>query len=232
MALGPMRIALDLERNFLVQISGSSDQAASGAVGLLGGRCRGRCDHTVHTVNSGRWRFKSESACPRAGHGSSRKSTRTCNRDIFLSHPVRHGPSALSVGYESELRRARSVEVEHTWGRGTAGLSRGYLEGSGTGGHAFTGRVHRGNPFRKAAELSGQPPTLHPTFGPPPPARCAHPCDPGRCPHGALQIEGRSWEIVGDRGSSPDCGRRGRGALCLAHWPTVLSAQGLNLMQL
>ena len=138
LALGPMRIALDLERNFLVQISGSSDQAASGAVGLLGGRC----DHTVHTVNSGRWRFKSESACPRAGHGSSRKSTRTCNRDIFLSHPVRHGPSALSVGYESELRRrarARSVEVEHTWGRGTAGLSRGYLEGSGTGGHGTEG---------------------------------------------------------------------------------------------
>ena len=29
--------------------------------------------------------------------------------------------------------------------------------------------MHRGNPFRKAAELSGQPAT-HPSFGPPPDA--------------------------------------------------------------
>ena len=67
-------------------------------------------------------------------------------------------------------------------GAGGAGGAR-----SGTGGHAFTGRVHRGNPFRKAADLWA-------------PARCAHPCDPGWRPHGALQIEGdhgRSWEIVG-----------------------------------
>ena len=120
-----------------------------------------------------------------------------CNRDIFLSDPVRHGPSALSVGYESELRRARSVEVEHTWGRSKAGLSRGYLEGSGTGGHAFTGRVHRGNPFRKAAELSGQPPT-HPTFGPPPDAHTlviqgGAPTELSR----SRGDRGRSWEIVG-----------------------------------
>ena len=71
---------------------------------------------------------------------------------------------------------------------------------SGTGGHAFTGRVHRGNPFRKAAELSGQPPT-HPTFGPPPDAH-------------TLVIQGgaptelsRSREIMGDRGRSWELSR-------------------------
>ena len=80
-------------------------------------------------------------------------------------------------------------------GAGGAGGAR-----SGTGGHAFTGRVHRGNPFRKAAELSGQPPT-HPTFGPPPDAH-------------TLVIQGgaptelsRSREIVGDRGRSWELSR-------------------------
>jgi hypothetical protein len=52
---------------------------------------------------------------------------------------------------------------------GTGGARSGTNGTNGTGGHAFTGRVHRGNPFRKAAELSGQPAT-HPSFGPPPDA--------------------------------------------------------------
>ena len=60
--------------------------------------------------------------------------------------------------------------------------------------------MHRGNPFRKAAELSGQPPT-HPTFGPPPDAH-------------TLVIQGgaptelsRSREIMGDRGRSWELSR-------------------------
>ena len=71
-------------------------------------------------------------------------------------------------------------------GAGGAGGAR-----SGTGGHAFTGRVHRGNPFRKAADLWA-------------PARDAH----------TLVIQGgaptelsRSREIVGDRGRSWELSR-------------------------
>ena len=57
-------------------------------------------------------------------------------------------------------------------------------------------RVHRGNPFRKAAERE-RPASDAPDLWAP--ARCAHPRDPGRRPHGATELS-RSREIKGDRG--------------------------------
>ena len=107
-------------------------------------------------------------------------------------------PTAVSTAH---VEPARLIATGHTnynslWYVGRDFLHRATLYV----GQAFTGRVHRGNPFRKAAELSGQPRT-HPTFGPPPDAH-------------TLVIQGgaptelsRSREIVGDRGRSWELSR-------------------------